>query len=514
MGKDKYIIDSVHGNIQIEERFVTTILNTPEFQRLRRVEQTSIRSIFPTARHDRFVHSLGVYHIGKTFYHYLKEELLAAHLIDDVSVEKIGTSYLIACLLHDIAHAPFSHTFESYYMGGRKEALFQELSSSNFIHIGTDMVDVDSVKHHEYASAIEVCKKFGYKITTYLNGDVDLICRMIIGCKYLRGHEIENCFIQLLNGAIADADRLDYACRDVWASGYATSSIDIKRIARAIHIKPNKDGKLVLCYDANAMTEIFNMLDVRHFQNKYVITHHTVQYDQALLVRAAELMAKHILKKRDGSAALSKIISIESVIGKNTISNSLKLSFLCDDDIVYLLKQDKNNPYYTEYSTRQYTRFALWKTPADFYQRFPFVPTNARLTKDLKLVTYYIKQALKTKVDPNDIIICKVEYDTYKNPKETYLVVNDEVVKYKDVYPQYFMPEDMQNSEISKLPFYFVYIPKNRFVDDAQFRNDLCKELEPYIKKLYYPLVSEKTKVLKALSVEDVFESIRLKITE
>jgi HD superfamily phosphohydrolase len=62
--QEKRILDSVHGNIYIDKQLVENIIDTPEFQRLRRVEQTSTRSIFPSARHDRFIHSLGVYYIG------------------------------------------------------------------------------------------------------------------------------------------------------------------------------------------------------------------------------------------------------------------------------------------------------------------------------------------------------------------------------------------------------------------------------------------------------------------
>ena len=60
----KNIRDSVLGNIHVPVEIITDFVDTPEFQRLRRVEQTAIRSIYPSARHDRFIHSLGVYHIG------------------------------------------------------------------------------------------------------------------------------------------------------------------------------------------------------------------------------------------------------------------------------------------------------------------------------------------------------------------------------------------------------------------------------------------------------------------
>lgn len=68
----KNIRDSVHGNIIVDTKFIKTILDTPAFQRLRRVEQTAIRSIYPSARHDRFIHSLGVYHIGSLIVNHLR----------------------------------------------------------------------------------------------------------------------------------------------------------------------------------------------------------------------------------------------------------------------------------------------------------------------------------------------------------------------------------------------------------------------------------------------------------
>lgn len=64
MGKIKRILDSVHGYIDIDESYFSNIIDTDYFQRLRRIEQTSTRALFPSARHDRFIHSLGVFHIG------------------------------------------------------------------------------------------------------------------------------------------------------------------------------------------------------------------------------------------------------------------------------------------------------------------------------------------------------------------------------------------------------------------------------------------------------------------
>ncbi len=58
--------DPVHGYIEVPKDYCRRFIDTPIFQRLRSIEQTSMRPLFPGARHDRFVHSLGVYHPSST----------------------------------------------------------------------------------------------------------------------------------------------------------------------------------------------------------------------------------------------------------------------------------------------------------------------------------------------------------------------------------------------------------------------------------------------------------------
>ena len=60
----KIFMDSVHGYINIPKCFVDNIINTELFQRLRNIEQTGMRVLYPDAKHDRFGHSLGVFHLG------------------------------------------------------------------------------------------------------------------------------------------------------------------------------------------------------------------------------------------------------------------------------------------------------------------------------------------------------------------------------------------------------------------------------------------------------------------
>ena len=98
------IKDPVHGYIEVTptER---AIIDTPQFQRLRRVKQLSAAHLtYPGAEHTRFQHSLGVMHLSGE----IARRLQDVELIDQEDASKIR----IAGLLHDIGHGPFSHLFE------------------------------------------------------------------------------------------------------------------------------------------------------------------------------------------------------------------------------------------------------------------------------------------------------------------------------------------------------------------------------------------------------------------
>lgn len=119
--------DNIHGYIKIPKPFVDKLIDTEVFQRLRYIEQTGMRTLYPSARHDRFIHSLGTYHLGVKAYrafqenvkrHYSNKEQSGRnhYLVMDSEDEnkgfweKLGVLFSIACLLHDCGHAPFSHT--------------------------------------------------------------------------------------------------------------------------------------------------------------------------------------------------------------------------------------------------------------------------------------------------------------------------------------------------------------------------------------------------------------------
>src|ERR1700716_2787263 len=107
---EKSIRDPVHDVIAFRlqkpaDALLFKLLNAAEFQRLRRIKQLGMASLaYPGADHGRYSHSLGVMETARQ----MIAQLRLAHRIDDES----ETLCLVACLLHDVGHGPFSHVFE------------------------------------------------------------------------------------------------------------------------------------------------------------------------------------------------------------------------------------------------------------------------------------------------------------------------------------------------------------------------------------------------------------------
>lgn len=272
--KNKLIRDSVHGYIEIPSIIINRIIDTAIFQRLRRIEQTSMNALYPSAHHDRFMHSIGVYHLGKMAIRGLIENIKSEELYkkNELFWKRYSTSFELACLLHDCAHAPMSHSFEYAYLdlddkddcNIKKERLL----NSMLCDIPEDNIeskycksDVEKyfentreISPHEIVSAIvtgecfrddikSILREFYYDLTDdAISNCIVFIQRAIIGLKYtITSAEeyneeicIKNCLIELLNGSFFDIDKLDYIVRDTVESGANNLSIDIPRILNAL----------------------------------------------------------------------------------------------------------------------------------------------------------------------------------------------------------------------------------------------------------------------------------------
>ena len=356
MEKFKTFLDSVHGYITVPEEYCRSFIDTINFQRLRRIEQLSSRSLFPCARHDRFVHSLGVFHIGRKIVETIKGERKDL----EASIEY---SFLIACLLHDVGHAPFSHTLEEYF--GSKNELFNKYKealkkrSENDVLDNINIEDTDA-KQHEIISAL-LCVTTYFEAIKKNGASPSLVGRMIMGLTYgVKEKSLEDCFISLLNGKIIDADKLDYICRDRWASGYLNNSVDVERIIRFI-ILYEQESCFQIAYSKSALYEIQALVENKNFQDNWIFKHHQVIYEQKIFKDAIRLLVKCL--PHEGLLNAEQLFNYKSFYEEVEVCPGIFIYMLSDDDIIHLMKVYKNQiACFEEWMSRQYKYTPVWKT--------------------------------------------------------------------------------------------------------------------------------------------------------
>lgn len=523
--QEKRILDSVHGNIYIDKQLVKNIIDTPEFQRLRRVEQTSTRSIFPSARHDRFIHSLGVYYIGTLISKQLEKTGLKI-ILDSIAeglFANISTAYHIACLLHDIGHAPFSHTFEKYFgsfpinVGSKDQLKNDVLVSIRNLYNENDTPQIQEDElfnircdsnYHELTSALVTINEFNDIIPTSLTAynNTEFVARMIIGCAYQHEKDnievqLRNCFINLLHGGIIDADRLDYVCRDVWASGYCTSSIDIERLISGLYIeKDPSTNEYEVCFHANVLNEIESVLDVKDFQVKYILNHHSVLLEQYYLEQAALKMALHftnLQNEHDEEKALSSILCKEALSKNGVVLNKIiidsqgpiTIKHMADDDLINLIKLD-NNDFYQKWSSRRYDKVALWKTRDEFFYYFR-LPRITSFGDKQEFVDTIIPVLGNFGFALEDILFLKAEYkprvelDTLKIYFPTQKMINYTQLYRENDYAQ----EEKDKQKVKTQIFYYVYLDSKKLPDTKEelisFKMEIMRALRNAIESKY-----------------------------
>lgn len=450
--KEKIFKDAVHGYIGVPDEFCRDFVDTDLFQRLRHIEQTSMRVLYPCAHHDRFAHSMGVFHLGGMAFHYIQRNSKNVKLKEKDWL-RLKTTFRIACLLHDCGHAPFSHTFEKYYdLRSRLDPLLiRRMHDKAF----TEDYNSCSPNAHEKTSAILLLSRYALAIKRH-GGDPKLAARMILGCMHCGPtrslEKVENCLIQLLNGKAFDVDKLDYTARDTWASGVNNSTIDIQRALAALCLRPH-ENRFILAFDKSALSVIQNLLDGRNFLFQWIYAHHKVRYDQYLLKKAIEGVARQINKK-DPDAVLQDIFSMDR-FDKSMKIGKFHLYQPADGDLIHLMKFYRDKvPEANEWLTRAHTRKALWKTEAEYYTQFGTLDEDqqAKIQRQCeKHLTSLSTQGLRHGAfvmlnDPPKIVSVK------KN--EIFVTFGDKTISYTDTglhHPQQNRAKDC----------FFVYAPNS-----------------------------------------------------
>lgn len=226
--------DPLHGAIALDfgdpvEALLIQLIDTPAFQRLRRIRQLGPASLtFHGAESSRFTHSLGVMAIARRAFDRI------AHYHPQLQIYR--ATVLCAALLHDVGHGPFSHTCEEIF-GSQHELWTKRIL-------------------HESPPIRRLLDSFDPNLVTQL------------GLVYEKQHPLPIVW-QLVSSQL-DCDRLDYLMRDSYFTGATYGKIDLDRILLALDYDPPTQQLVVA---AKGMTSIEHYLLVRYFMYAQVYNH-------------------------------------------------------------------------------------------------------------------------------------------------------------------------------------------------------------------------------------------------
>lgn len=207
MEKLKKFRDPVYGYIEIEESIVHNIVDTAVFQRLRNIRQTSYAPLYPSSLHNRFVHSLGVYHLGCLAFNAISRSLQESkeqeiRILEDLNslckdkFSRYEALFKLACLLHDVGHSPFSHTGENFYINSKSKARI--ISEEEIEKYQKKIAETTNPEEKEKLEInFEEAKKYSiYKHLAYLTNDP--VFRTAVSYD-AAAHEIMSCIVALEN---------------------------------------------------------------------------------------------------------------------------------------------------------------------------------------------------------------------------------------------------------------------------------------------------------------------------
>lgn len=244
LAEEKVLRDPLDGYVHINDAVVWDALNTREVQRLRRIHQLgSTVMVYHTGEHSRLGHSLGTYEIVRRMISEVSD-------IRDTLSEDEKIIVMLAGLLHDIGHAPFSHSFEHITSTSHEEYTYQLLTQPSEIH--DVLAKCDPALPGQVAAVIN---------GTYPN---PLLHQMI--------------------SSQLDADRMDYLRRDSYYTGTSYGEFDLERILRTLRVRQDK-----LVVKASGMHTVEDYIMARYHMYWQVYYHPMARSYEALL---------HLLFKR------------------------------------------------------------------------------------------------------------------------------------------------------------------------------------------------------------------------
>jgi len=238
INRRKIFNDPVYGFITIPTDFIFRVIEHPYFQRLRRIRQLGLAElVYPGAVHSRFQHALGAMHL-------MNEALLSLENKGVVISAEEKEATLLAILLHDVGHGPFSHVLE--------HALFYKVP-------------------HETISELLI-----RKLNALYDGHLSLAISIFNG-TYHRAF-----FHQLVSGQL-DMDRLDYLNRDSFFTAVAEGKIGAERIIKMLNVHEDQ-----LVVEEKGLMSVENFLVARQHMYWQVYLHKTAICAETILLKIFE----------------------------------------------------------------------------------------------------------------------------------------------------------------------------------------------------------------------------------
>ncbi|MET3939070.1 HD superfamily phosphohydrolase [Paenibacillus sp. PvP094] len=250
--EEKVFKDPVHNYIHVQDPIIWQLINTPEFQRLRRIRQLGTSYLtFHGAEHSRFSHSLGVYEITRK----IISQFERSHYSDWPKEEKAVA--LCAALLHDLGHGPFSHSIEEAF----------------------------DMNHEDWTCRIILGDTEVGAILRRVAPDFPEKVASVIQKTY------EKPIVVNLVTSPLDADRMDYLLRDAYFTGVNYGTIDLDRILRML--RPYH-GRIVVKESGMHAVEDYLM---SRYQMYWQIYFHPVTRSSEIILRQIFKRAKELVKQ-------------------------------------------------------------------------------------------------------------------------------------------------------------------------------------------------------------------------
>ncbi|PZW42390.1 hypothetical protein LX95_00700 [Mesonia algae] len=289
--KLKILNDPIYGFITIPNERIFDIIEHPYFQRLRRISQMGMSYlVYPGAHHTRFHHALGCMHL-------MRKSLDVLRFKGVKVSDKEEEALLIAILLHDIGHGPFSHAMEHSIVNG--------------------------ISHES------ISLQFMEKMNADFNQSLTLAIQIFKG-------EYHRKFFKQLIASQLDVDRLDYLKRDSFYTGVAEGSINSERLITMLNVVNDE-----LVVEQKGIYSVEKFLVARRLMYWQVYLHKTSLGAEQLLIRVLK-RAKYLSStgvKLHASRALNYFLNNE-IAQDNFTEETLDIFSKLDDyDIVSAMKE-------------------------------------------------------------------------------------------------------------------------------------------------------------------------------